>query len=145
MRVNFKNQQPLTLANKKILCEEKAYKISWKSRLLGGFIPFDCLISSKIFCFNALKIRLSFVKEKKKKKNSNTHILEIWKHDARVIPKILDIFFCPKSLFKGMFLVFWQRQNLVTSTVFQLWQFLTTSNKKNRLFKTFFLKTSMLF
>ena len=29
------------------------------------FIPFDCLISSKIICFNAFKIGRSFVKETK--------------------------------------------------------------------------------
>ena len=34
-----------------------------------GFIPFHCLISYKVFCFNALKIRLSFIKKQNKLKN----------------------------------------------------------------------------
>ena len=33
---------------------------------LWGFIPFDCLISSKIICFNAVKIGCSFVKPNQK-------------------------------------------------------------------------------
>ena len=38
-----------------------------------SFIPFDFLISSKIFCFNALNIRLFFVKKKNPKKHLKKH------------------------------------------------------------------------
>ena len=72
---------------------------------LIGDIPFDCLISSRIFCVNTLKIWHSFIKNKKKHPQK-LFFLEILKHDARDIPKILDImFFCPTFLFYWVFLV----------------------------------------
>ena len=76
---------------------------------MGGCIPFDCLISPKIFCFNALKIKLSFVKKKTKNTLKNSFCLEILKHEARRNQNILDILFvlyCPNFLFKGVFFVF---------------------------------------
>ena len=54
------------LSNRNFLCDEETYKKSWKSWFFNDFIPFDCLISSKIICFNAVKIGRSFVKKKSK-------------------------------------------------------------------------------
>ena len=45
-------------------CAQKAYKKSWKSWFVAGFITLDCLISYKIFCFNVLKIWLFSLKKK---------------------------------------------------------------------------------
>ena len=58
-----------TLSTKKISFVRKKLTKNLEKVDFWGVIPLDCLISPKIICFNALKIRLSFVKKKKKWKS----------------------------------------------------------------------------
>ena len=79
--------------------DKETYKKSWKNLYFGGFIPFDCLNSSKIFCLNALKIRLSFVKKTKNTlKNFFFANLKTWRlgHSKNLGR---HVFFCQKFLF----------------------------------------------
>ena len=92
-----------------------------------GFIPFDCLISSKIICFNTVKIGRSFVKNNNNPKTpSKTVILDnlkTWRL-AHSKNKGRHVFILSKkNHFSGCFCFFWRRHNLVTRTVSQLWWF----------------------
>ena len=64
-----------TLSTRIFLCEEETYKKILR-KWFFGFIPFGSLISPTIICFNALKIRLFFVK-KTKNTVKNSFYLEI--------------------------------------------------------------------
>ena len=116
-------------SNSNFFFKEETYKKLWKSRFMG-FIPFDCLISSKIICLNEVKIGRSFVKKKPKKQPHKTwrsaHSKNLGHH----------VFFLSKIvIIVGFFLsFFWQRQNLVMRTVSHLWWFLATSNETNTFF-----------
>ena len=82
-----------TLSKRNFFCEAE------KSWYLGGCKPFYWLISSKIVCLNALKIRFSFVKSKPKhsQKLFLFGSLKTWRPGRS---KILGRFlFCPKFWF----------------------------------------------
>ena len=84
------------------IVDKEKYKKILKNLYFWGFIPFDCLISPKIFCFNAFNIRLSFIKKPKKKtfKNSFFGNLKIW---GWAYSKIFGchVFFLQNFCFRG--------------------------------------------
>ena len=136
-----------TLSTRNFLCEEETYRKIWESRFFGGFIPFDWLISPTICCFNALKIRLFFVK--KTKKHPQIFFLffgnlKAWR-SAHSKNLGCHVFFVQNLCFRGYFWFFWRRHNLVTSTVFQHWWFNTATNKTNHILKIISFIISMPF
>ena len=105
-----------------------------KKTIFWGFIPFDCLISSKIICFNAINIGRSFVKKKETQKNtlkncnfgqSKNMMLGIFKKSRT------SCFFWSKIFMLVGVFGFWRRHKLVTRTVSQLWCTNTSTNKTN--------------
>ena len=101
---NFRRHFPTEFS----LVSKKLKKNIMKKQFFVGFIPFDCLISSKIFCFNTLKIRLSFVK--KPKAPSKTTFFDDSKTWFSGHSKNLgcDVFFVQNIHFSGYFCFFYQ-------------------------------------
>ena len=87
-------------------------------------MPFDCLNSSKIICFNAVKQGCFFVK-KNTKKHSKTVIFDNLKSWRLAYSKNLrrNLFFVQNFYFSRCFWFFWRRHNLVMRTPSQLWWF----------------------
>ena len=105
-----------------------------------GFYTIWLLDFTSNLRFNALKIRLSFVK--KPKTPSKSFFFGNLKRWGMAHSKNLGrhVFFDQIFCFRGCFWFFWRRHNLIKSTVFQLWCYFTTSNKKKLTINNIFLE-----